>query len=367
MIKLWHRPGFQAVVYNDQMELVENIQEIVPNDKVPNVVIDLMQGSEVHFMQGTNINSCCTMENILEYNKIFDRIVLVNCDTSYDILKIIEKFDLPKVYFLTVGEVNYKPQHMKIIEGLETCFGEVRKLYFKTNYKSLEDLKPMASKNLYFDALLGMVSSREHREFVYQKIIQNNLNDKFYTRIQTPGDTLEFAIANNKWDWPRDAVLIPLSDQNDWYSARRVGFANTDINTNISNIVPVDIYNNTCYSIVAETWCSSDFVMPTEKTAKCLIAKRLFVMFAGVGYLAHLRRLGFQTFDSVIDESYDLEPNDKIRWQMAFEQVEYLCNQPQQMILQKIQSVLEHNYNLFVGRDWNAEFEQAIIAAITEF
>jgi hypothetical protein len=160
-------------------------------------------------------------------------------------------------------------------------------------------------------------------------------------------------------------VVIPETDQNNWYSVNRIQFAG--ITTNVSNIVPVDIYNNTCYSIVTETHFSSDFILLSEKTAKPLIAKRLFVMFAGPGYLAHLHRLGFQTFSDVIDESYDLESNNETRWQMAFEQVEYLCNQPQEAILQKIQSILEHNYNLFVGRDWNQEYEQAIVTAVTDF
>ena len=248
------------------------------------------------------------------------------------------------------------------ITGVETCFGEVRKLYHRTNYSALSELKPMQTKNLYFDALLG--GAKEHRNFVYQQI-QQNCADKIFVRYQPGGQSLDSAMANNNWHWPQGANIIPQTTQENWSSSQRVQFA--DMITNASNIIPVDVYNDTCYSIVAETMYSSDFVMLSEKTAKPLISKRLFVMFAGPGYLAHLRRLGFQTFDSVIDESYDLESDNKTRWSQAFEQVKYLCNQPQSTILQKIQPVLEHNYRLFVGRDWNKEFEQAIVTAITEF
>ena len=355
MIKLWFPERANWVDYIirtncSQVEIVQDLAEIKSDSGSINVVIDMMQS-----------NSSCTIEEILEYNKIFDRIVLINCETRKDLLAMTPKFDLTKVRLINLSHLNYIPYDMKITE-VETFFGEVRKLYHHNNYEILKDLKPISSKNLYFDALLGM--PKTHRDFVYQKI-QNYGADKFFVQYQRPQQTLDDSLANNNWHWPAGAVITPISNlKPGWYSGIKIQFAS--MITNASNIVPVDIYNNTCYSIVTESFYLSDFVMLTEKTAKCLIAKRLFVMFAGPGYLAHLRGLGFRTFDSVIDESYDLEPDDITRWTRAFEQVEYLCSQPQEAILQKIQPVLEHNYNLFVGRDWNAEFEQAMANAITE-
>jgi hypothetical protein len=355
VIKLWFPERANWVDYIigtncSQVEIVQDLAEIKSDSGSINVVIDMMQS-----------NSSCTIEEILEYNKIFDRIVLINCETRQDLLAMAQKFDLTKVRLINLSHLNYIPHDMKIT-NVETCLGEVRKLYHQTDYESLKDLKPMLTKNLYFDALLGI--PKKHRDFVHQKM-QNLGADKFFIRYQRPGQTLDNSLKNNNWHWPAGAVVIPETDQNNWYSGNQVQFA--DMNTNASNIVPVDIYNDTCYSIITETSCLSDFIMLTEKTAKPLIARRLFVMFAGPGYLAHLHRLGFQTFSDVIDESYDLELDDETRWTRAFEQVEYLCSQPQEAILQKIQPVLEHNYNLFVGRDWNQEYEQAIVTAVTEF
>ena len=62
--------------------------------------------------------------------------------------------------------------------------------------------------------------------------------------------------------------------------------------------------------------------------------------------------------------SSDLD--DIKRWQKAFDQVKYLCSQPQQEILQRIKPILEHNYNLFVNKDWNAEFEQALVTSVLQ-
>ena len=353
MIKLWRpeRSNWVDCILQsncDQVEVVQDLEQIKTDRDSMTVVVDMMQN-----------NSSCTIEEILEYNKIFDRIVLINCETRQDLLKIVQQFDLAKVHFVNIGHLNYVPKNMKII-GIETFFGAVRNLYHKTDYTALKDLEPFNPKNFYFDALLG--NPKKHRDLVYQKI-QDHGEDKFFVRRQQPKESLEHLLKNNYWHWPNGAMIIPETNQIHWQTSTQIQFSG--ITTNVSNVVPVDIYNDTCYSIVTETIHISDFVMLTEKTAKPLIAKRLFVMFAGPGYLAHLHRLGFQTFDSVIDESYDLELNDKIRWTRAFEQVEYLCSQPQEIILQKIQPILEHNYNLFVGRDWNKEYEQAIVTAVT--
>jgi hypothetical protein len=355
MIKLWfpERTNWVDHIIHtscNQVEIVQDLEQIKSYSESMTVVIDIIQN-----------NSCCNIEEILEYNKIFDRIVLINCETHANILQMLPKFDFEKVQFLTIGHVNYTPKHMKIV-NMETFFGEVRRLYHRAKYAALAELTPYRSKNLYFDALLGV--PKTHRNFVYEKI-QNNYQNKIYTRRLGLNQSLADAMLNSNWHWPQGANIIPNTDMQSWYTATEIQFEDTT--TMLSHIVPVDIYNDTCYSIVAETYFNSDFIMLTEKTAKPLIAKRLFVMFAGPGYLAHLHRLGFQTFGNVIDESYDLELDDETRWTRAFEQIEYLCSQPQEAILQKIQPVLEHNYNLFVGRDWNAEFEQAIVTAVTEF
>jgi len=48
----------------------------------------------------------------------------------------------------------------------------------------------------------------------------------------------------------------------------------------------------------------------TEKTFKAIALEMPFVLVAPAGSLAYMREYGFKTFDSVFDESYDLETND---------------------------------------------------------
>jgi hypothetical protein len=85
--------------------------------------------------------------------------------------------------------------------------------------------------------------------------------------------------------------------------------------------------------------------LSAEKIAKCLHARRLFVVFAIQNFLQHYREWGFETFGDVIDESYDSELQNIKRWSKAFEQVKWLCNQNLPALLQKLKPRLDHNHH----------------------
>jgi hypothetical protein len=64
-------------------------------------------------------------------------------------------------------------------------------------------------------------------------------------------------------------------------------------------------YTDTWYSLVTETIFDYPYSFRTEKIYKPILMSHPFVVAANRGYLRDLRDAGFQTFDSVIDESYD--------------------------------------------------------------
>jgi len=74
----------------------------------------------------------------------------------------------------------------------------------------------------------------------------------------------------------------------------------------VSQTVPIEIYNQGYFNLLLEgdiDWPGQ--INVSEKTAKCLITGMPFVMVSSPGFLAYLRTLGFQTYDSLWDESYD--------------------------------------------------------------
>lgn len=121
------------------------------------------------------------------------------------------------------------------------------------------------------------------------------------------------------------------------------------LNTSFYNIVPEEIYRNTWYSIVCETAYSGKIQL-TEKTAKCLWVGRVFILVSSCKNLEYLRSFGFRTFHGdIIDESYDNEPDDAKRFEMAWEQIRRLSNMDPQMVYAQFEEVLKHNQQIMAA------------------
>jgi hypothetical protein len=246
------------------------------------------------------------------------------------------------VYWVLPGYVN---DHDEINSRI-ICWGD----WFKTTallYQRLPDklaeITPYSTKSKYFDALLG--SPKPHRDFVYHAVHNCSLTDKIVAPYGGDWKENEF-YAKDYFIW--EDGTEPCGDI--------IGTANYvkyhGHLTHLSQVIPIKVFNDTAYSIITETDYLNSYCCFTEKTSKPMLARRLFIVFAGYKFLYNLRKLGFQTFDSVIDESYDLIPSEQERWSAAFEQVKYLCTQDQQEIYNKIQPIVEHNYEIAYYRDW---------------
>jgi hypothetical protein len=198
-------------------------------------------------------------------------------------------------------------------------------------------------KHKVFDALLG--ASKPHRNFVFRKLKEHDLLDKSFVNI----------IKNTvvKTDDPRfydyrspDLDMFDDPSITDQHRRQFTGNWLTGLQNgqSVSRSIPLKIYQNSWYSIVAETH-STDCVYLTEKTAKPLYMKRLFVMFGAQGLLKKLHQHGYKTFHGIIDESYDQEPHDLTRWSMAFEQVLKLAECNHEEVYREIAPIIIHNHN----------------------
>ena len=190
-----------------------------------------------------------------------------------------------------------------------------------------------------FDCLCG--TRRTQREYVMLALLESGLIDKgivTYREIFQGGDCVETP-AHVQAEFPELRVPWPYVSSNldpAWEVA-------DNLDHSISGFVPWEIYSRTWFSILVETLGYGNTFLAAEKVGKCLFARRLFVHFGAPYFLHYLRSMGFETFDSILDESYDLQLTDILRWRSAFEQVRYLSTQNPQHILAKIKPVLDHN------------------------
>jgi hypothetical protein len=68
------------------------------------------------------------------------------------------------------------------------------------------------------------------------------------------------------------------------------------------------------FEIISEYTCADDNVQISEKLSLAILSKIPFVVLGDKGYMNHLKKLGFKTFDKFWSEEYDtLDGNDRIR------------------------------------------------------
>ena len=198
------------------------------------------------------------------------------------------------------------------------------------------------NKKFLYDALLG--ARRPHRDFVMLSLQASGFVDRSIVTYRNifNGECADWGTFIND-EFPGLELRYPYVSPNlkdEWE-------VKDHLDKTISEIVPYHIYQNTYYSIVCETLdgvsYTNTFFM-SEKTAKVFLAKRIFVMFGNQNFLENLRSEGFQTFSSVLDESYDQIWDPVQRYAAAWRQVEWLATQDADSIYQQLESVVEHNH-----------------------
>jgi hypothetical protein len=106
-------------------------------------------------------------------------------------------------------------------------------------------------------------------------------------------------------------------------------------------------FNDTTFNLISETNDNNNEVFITEKLWKPIIAQQIFVVHGNLGYLKKLREMGFKTFDSIFDESYDMEPNPDRRIDKIISLCHHLCTMDRTKIYRESELIRQHNFKKF--------------------
>lgn len=206
-------------------------------------------------------------------------------------------------------------------------------------FQNIENKLNCSEKHKIFDCLLGL--RKPNSDFLHHAIRSNReLISNIILNYFGNGDT-----------W------LPAGDHDTLDELYKIGQSacpessgfqlrfNSMQYANASVWIPWKIYNQSWFSIVVESRTDSTRFF-SEKIAKPIMAKRLFVLAGAPGMLRDLQYLGFKTFGLVIDESYDLIVDDADRRNALLEQIKWVCSQDPIKILNKVRPILEHNYML---------------------
>lgn len=113
-----------------------------------------------------------------------------------------------------------------------------------------------------------------------------------------------------------------------------------------------DHHDESYLNIIIETHLdvdSTNGAFITEKTFKAIKNSQLFVIVGAVNSVAQLRKLGYKTFDHVIDHSYDSEADNTLRWVMVIEEIQRLLDSDLYSLYQKCEEDIKHNQQLFLS------------------
>jgi len=170
---------------------------------------------------------------------------------------------------------------------------------------------------------------REHRVKLYNKLLKENvLSNSLYTFLGL--------------DKP---VRLTQEHELPWVDAKNYPKYGMDQD------ITEQPYVDTVCSIVSETNDNDTDVFMTEKIWKPIMAQHVFVVHGNHLYLQKLREIGFKTFSSYFDESYDLE-NDRDK---KIDKIVSLCKKLKEVDWQDIYrqtiALRQHNYNTFFNKE----------------
>jgi hypothetical protein len=104
-----------------------------------------------------------------------------------------------------------------------------------------------------------------------------------------------------------------------------------------------NLYLDTYFSVVTETVFDYPYSFRTEKIWKPIAIGHPWIAVANAGFYRDIRNLGFQTFEAVIDESFDQIDNNKDRLDRIAQVVKDLCQQDLASFVKECYNVCKYN------------------------
>jgi hypothetical protein len=137
-----------------------------------------------------------------------------------------------------------------------------------------------------------------------------------------------------------------------------------EVTSNSSAVYCSDDFNATGISVVLETLFDDPRIHLTEKILRPIACGHPFILAAGPGSLALLRRYGFETFSPWINESYDdITDSDQRMAAIIAEmrRLSKLSKEQQNWILESCRAVAERNKKRFFHCDFFDYITQELV------
>jgi hypothetical protein len=225
-------------------------------------------------------------DNLLkELNRFgLDERHLILLDSNQNFLDVNTKFKIfTTLHFIII--CNFQPN-------------ELNDLNYISDIPSIDEVINLTHRNKHF-LCLNRNSQRPHRYYLSLFFEKHNLYEKSLFSLLMNLHTNNFEKLKHLEQY-KPSVLskipIELDTQNRLKSIE--GF-------HVGNTFFKEHYLDSYFHIVTETCFSEGQIFFTEKILKPIMCLQPFLVLSSPNYLKKLKGLGFKTFDSIWDESYD--------------------------------------------------------------
>lgn len=114
------------------------------------------------------------------------------------------------------------------------------------------------------------------------------------------------------------------------------------------SIINPDCYIDSYFSVVTETVFDYPYSFRTEKIWKPIMMGHPWVAVSNAGFYRDMKKLGFQTFDTLIDESFDSIADHQRRIERAADVIANLAGQDLVSFLQACEPICKYNQQHFL-------------------
>jgi hypothetical protein len=175
--------------------------------------------------------------------------------------------------------------------------------------------------------------ARSHRRYLLEKL-QPWLDQAIWTNLDSQSGSIRLLDPKYEYDHVISKKVLP-----------DVGFVMHELFDNKWGAVYIkeELYQDTYFSLVTETVHNYPYSFRTEKIWKPIAIGHPFIAVANRGFYRDLHNLGFQTFNGIIDESFDQIENSVDRLDRIVQIVGDLCHQDLASFLDSCYNICKYN------------------------
>jgi hypothetical protein len=193
----------------------------------------------------------------------------------------------------------------------------------------------------------------DHRLMLYLAMVQRGLIDQcYYSMDKIQPESSRSFVENCKYllsrfsDMGLDSTDVLTADKLLPLILDNPDFSRYPMETSVDPVK--HLYDNSLVNIVTETYFFSNVIHITEKTYKPIAFMQPFILLGAAGSLQHVKNMGFKTFGEFWDETYDLELDNKQRFNKIMLAIESIAKWTEEQRIEftvKVKAIVDYNVN----------------------